>query len=402
MLRTVLFLLLSPLAASAQFPPNFQPPQHISSDEALDRVLNKNVLTHDGKPFHAVLDLHEEKGDPAYMGRVELIWAGERRYKLILTSRDFDQTLIVNGDQIEERDRGEFYPGWLNNFVTALLNPMPRLQDLRGQNRSVAIGPQMSYSCVKREDRPNGITNDLTWAEVCFSGDAPTLQFDMDFTYNMEFHDFGRFGKKEIARRYISGEADHARIDGTLTTLEELKSPDPALFTIAHPTPSADRILTTLVSTRQEEAMVESRPQDVHWPNPHEGPLSGYMIVQAITDRTGQVRETSKHNSDNAEMESYGRLVALQYKFHPLMVDGVAQQMEIPLVLHFEAATLTPYHTVNDAETRQLVRGCKLPTEIRAPAASGQTIHVQLVVVEDGGISEIGDPSHTIPPLALY
>ncbi len=348
------------------------------------------------------MDLHEQKGDPAYAGRVEIFWAADNQYKLILTSRDFDQSLIVNGSQVEEHDRGDFYPGWLHSFVTALLDPMPRIHDLQRLHQSVAIGPQMSFSCVNRTDKVNGIRNDLTWASVCFSGDAPTLEFAIDFTYNMEFHDFARFDKKQIARRYVSGAGDHARIDGTLTQLEQLKPPEAALFTIANPTPPSARILTTFVSTHQEESMVESKPQDVHWPSPHEDPLSGYMIVQAITDRTGQVRETSKHNSDNAEMESYGRLIALQYKFHPLIVDGIAQQMEMPLVLHFEASALTPYHTLNDAETRQLIRGCTLPTEISAPALSGQKIRIDLVVVEDGGISEAGDHDRRIPVLTLY
>jgi hypothetical protein len=392
---------LCPFVASAQFQPNFQPPERISSDEVLDRVLKKNVLTHGGKPFHAILDLREQKGDPAYAGRIEVFWAAEKQYKLILTSRDFDQTLIVNGAQVQEQDRGDFYPGWFNNFVTALLNPMPRLRDIEGLHQAIAIGPQM-HSCLNRNDKTNGITNDLTWASVCFSGDAPTLDFAIDFTYNMEFHDFARFGKKQIARRYVSGAGDHARIDGTLTTLEELKSPDATLFAITQPTPPAGRILTTLVSTRQEESMVQSKPQDLQWPDPHEGRLSGFMIVQAVTDRTGQVRETSKHNSDNAEMESYGRLMALQYKFHPLVIDGVAQQMEMPLVIRFEAAKLTPYRVFNDAETRQLVRGCTLPKEVSDPASSGKTITIGLVVVEDGGISEVGASDGKVPSPALY
>lgn len=401
-LLPLVYMALCPLAVLAQLPPNFQPPQNISSDDALDRALNKNVLTHDGKPFHAIMDIREEKGDPSYAGRVEVFWAAEQQYKILVTSRDFDQTLIVDGAKIEERDRGDFYPGWLGSFVTALLNPMPRLHDLQGLHRTVAIGPHMSFSCVNRTDKVNGITNDLTLASVCFGGEAPTLQFAMDFTYNMEFHDFARFGKKEIARRYVNGAGDHARIDGTLTTLEELKPVDSALFAVTNPVSPGDRILTTLVSTLQEEAMVELKPQDVQWPSPHEGPLSGYMIVQAITDRTGQVRETSKHNSDNAEMESYGRLLALRYKFHPLVIDGIAQQMEMPLVLHFEAAGLTPYRILSDAETRQLVRGCTLPKEISDPAVSGKTVTIDLVVVEDGGISGVSSPDGKVPAPALY
>jgi hypothetical protein len=34
-------------------------------------------------------------------------------------------------------------------------------------------------------------------------------------------------------------------------------------------------------------------------------------------------------------LESFGREVALKYKFNPLVIDGTPRQMVIPLVLHF-------------------------------------------------------------------
>ena len=189
----VLFsLLAAPLCAQMQF----TPPQMISSDDALDRALKNNVLTNKGTPFHAVLEIGAEKEDlPAFKGRVELFWETDKRYRLILESQDFGQTLIVNDGQVMETDRGDFYPTWLRGFVIALMDPMPRLKDLRGRQDRVAVGPKV-YSCVRRDDRPGGITDEMTWAQVCFSGDEPMLQFAMDFTYNMEFHDFQKFGEE--------------------------------------------------------------------------------------------------------------------------------------------------------------------------------------------------------------
>jgi len=375
---------------------------HIPSDEALDRALKNNVLTSHGSPFHAILDVKPENGgDPVHQGRIELFWADDKTYRLILDSPDFGQTLIVNDKHVMETDRGDFYPGWLRGFVTALMDPMPRLKDLRGLNQVIAIGPQMSFSCVRRDDRTNGITNDLTFAQACFSGDTPRLQFAMDFTYNMEFSDFEGFGKKQIAHTYVTGTKGHEQLRGKLTALEDWK-PDQSLLTATKPTAPVDRILTTFVSTTTEESMLENAPKEVTWPTVREGKTDGYMIVQAITDRTGQVRETSKHNSDNPGLESFGREVALKYKFRPLIIDGVPQQMEMPLVLHFTTKLSNPIPELDDKTSRKMITGCSLPNEIRDPASAGQQIVITFQIHEDGGLMTLGSSDRKIPVMTLY
>jgi hypothetical protein len=401
MLRTcfLFFLFLGgPLCAQMQF----SPPQLISSDEALDRALKNNVLTYKGQPFHAVLEIAPEKDDdPAFKGRVEVFWENNEKYRLVLESSNFGQTLIVNDVHVMETNRGDFYPNWLRGFVTALMDPMPRLKDLRGRQDKVAVGPK-TYSCVRRDDKPAGITDQMTWAQVCFSGDEPQLQFVMDFTYNMEFHDFKKFEKKQIARTYVSGAGDHARLQGTLTTLEKWE-PDEALLAVTTPTAPSERILTTFVSTLTEESMLENAPKDVAWPEIRSGKTEGYMIVQATTDRTGQVRETSKYNSDNAGLESFGREVALKYKFKPLVVDGAPQQMVMPLVLHFTTKVGgDPIPDLDDATTRKMITGCSLPHEIKDPASAGQQIDITFFVWDDGRLGTLGSSDHKIPVPTLF
>src|SRR5216683_2006047 len=89
-------LLVAPLCAQMQTPPS----KRISSDDALDRALKNNVLTSNGSPFHAVLEIGAGKGDdPTFKGRVELFWENEQKYRLMLESPDFGQTLILNDGQ---------------------------------------------------------------------------------------------------------------------------------------------------------------------------------------------------------------------------------------------------------------------------------------------------------------
>ena len=237
------------------------PTGRLSSDEAFDRALANNVLTAGSQPFHAILSIAPQKSpDPAYSGRVEIYWQSPTAYRVIVESRDFAQTSIVSGEQIQETNRGDFYPRWLQDFVTALLDPMPRLKDLRGRADTVPLGPQLTFSCVRRDDKNAGITNDLTWAQVCFDGEAPRLGFAMDFTYNMEFNDPRPFGPQLIARTYVTGAGNNQRLTGTLSTLEKW-TPDPALLSVLHSTPVDQRITTTFVSTLTEESRLESAPR---------------------------------------------------------------------------------------------------------------------------------------------
>jgi hypothetical protein len=401
MLRIDLFalcLLVVPCFAQTQNPPA----QRISAADAIDRALKNNVLTSGGSPFHAVLEIAAAKGDdPAHKGRIELFWENEHRYRLLLYSPSFGQTLVANDAAVMEEDRGDFYPGWLRGFVTALMDPMPRANDLRGRDDTVEAGPHVEFSCIRRDDRPGGITDQMTFAQICFNGEEPQLEFVLDFTYNMGFSDFTNFLDKKIARTYENGVGSQQQLRGRLTTLEAWK-PDESLLTVTKQTPPAGRISTKLVSTATEESMLEIAPKDVEWPAVREGKTDGYMIVNATTDRTGQVREATKHDSANMAVESYGCEVALKYKFKPLVIDGIAQQMEMPLVLHFTTKIANPIPELDDKTSRKMISGCSLPHEINDPASAGQQIVIQIQINEGGNIMTLGGSDRKIPGPILY
>jgi hypothetical protein len=375
--------------------------------DALDKALTTNVLTHDGVPFHAILTFKpkEPDVDQKISGTVQVFWSAPKHYRLQLETPAFGQTLIVDGDRIQETDRGDFYPNWLQNFVTGLLDPMSRLASIREHPNRITGGPAgngyFMQPCVGRDDRPNNVTDQLTWAQICFDTNGPQLQFVIDFAYNMQFGDFHDFHGKQIAHTYTSGTGSNDPLIGRLTALEDWH-PDDKLLTVITPTPLTDRILTTLVSTQQEESMVESAPKDVQWPHVPEGPFHGFMIVQAIADRTGQVRWSSKHNSDNGLLEAFGRDVAMRYKFHPLVVDGVPQQMIMPLVLHFHTAMDHPLPDLDDKQTRHIITGCDLPHKIGDPASAGQMIEIVFKVHDDGKMETVGSSDRKIPVLNLF
>jgi hypothetical protein len=171
----------------------------------------------------------------------------------------------------------------------------------------------------------------------------------------------------------------------------------------ASPTAPSERILTSVVSTATAESLLQSAPKDVHWPPVREGRLDGYLIVHAITDRTGQVREASPYFSDdNRELEPFVKQVALQYKFKPFLVDGVTRQLEMPLRIHFTTTAGEPIPELDDAQTRKLITGCNLPHKISDPASAGQQIEIIFRVSEGGHMGTVGSSDRKIPVLNLF
>ena len=127
----------------------------------------------------------------------------------------------------------------------------------------------------------------------------------------------------------------------------------------------------------------------------------GMPRVQA--DRTGQVREAAPYNSDgNQELAPFVSQIALQYKFKPLLVDGAARQMEMPLVLHFTTTSGEPIPELDDAQTRKLITGCDLPHKVSDPASTGQQIEIIFKVHENGHMETVGSSDRKIPVLSLF
>jgi hypothetical protein len=387
--RLIVFLsLLSwTLQLYAQFS-NFPQVQgeRVDADSALSRGLKTSSLTEGGKPFHAVLMIGTP-GSP-YSGRVEVWWASAKKYKTIIASPAFSQTQIVNGAQVMETNSGDYYPRWLENFVDAILEPIPMIGNFRGRGGAVMVGQRIMNSCLRRDDRPGGITDQMTWGDICFTGSEPRLESALTMNYDIHFEDWKSFDKKQIARTYKTSVLDYKEIVAHLTTLEELRDATDELFAVTVPTPPEQQISTAFVSTLKEESLIENAPK-IDWPTVREGKTDGYMIVYARTDRTGQVRETAKHNSDQPGLESFGMEQALRYKFKPLIVKEVAVQMEMPLVLHFTSKIADPLPILRGEELLKQISGCDARLVSTIPT-TGNIQATSIAVNEQGKLTGEG------------
>jgi len=109
---------------------------------AVDRALRLCSLSEGDQPFHLVLEISppahpagssrgpsSRVSDPRVQNlraHVEVFWLNPITYRTEIRSQSFSQIRIVNGNVVEEHDTGDFYPRWIQNFVDAILDPVPQ------------------------------------------------------------------------------------------------------------------------------------------------------------------------------------------------------------------------------------------------------------------------------------
>ena len=317
----------------------------------LRQSLHESVLVEGHQPFHFVLEIAPDiaahahaRPVPSFMtGKVELFWDNRNRYKLVLDSPDFKQTRIVDADKVEEHDKGDFYPRWLDDFVRMLLSPVPQSQVPKLMEQRLTGGgtfalpgrqPVTMPRCLETSDRPDGITEETSIARVCFDASHPWYQGTLDFTRYVSFADYSPFGGQMIPRTWLDDIPENIFVRGKVTLLEKLSATDLKAIHVSDSTPPKNQLRTMFLSRKEIGDRIANVP-DYEWP-PDNGVLEGYMIVYVRTDQTGQIKESYWDSSDNYGLQDAGVSLALKSSLKPMFVDGVAVQIEGPLVIHFK------------------------------------------------------------------
>ena len=328
-----------------------QAPSPSANTALLQQSLHESVLIEGHQPFHLVLEIapdttphaHARPAPSSMHGKVELFWANRSHYRLVVNSPEFSQTRVVDGDQVEEHDNGDFYPRWLDDFVRMLLAPVPTgqvpkliQQRLTGGGTFALPGrpPITMPRCLETSDRPDGITEETSIARVCFEATHPWYQGTLDFTRYVSFSDYAPFGGQMIPRTWSDDIPENIFVEGKVTLLEKLAAGDLKTIRISNATPPTEQIRTVFFSRKDIGDHIANVPS-YEWPS-KDGAPEGYMIVYVRTDRTGQIRESYWSSSDNYGLQDAGVALALKSSLKPMLVDGVGVQVEGPLVLHFK------------------------------------------------------------------
>jgi hypothetical protein len=304
-----------------------QTPSPSANTALLQQSLNDSILIDGHQPFHLVLEVapdttphaHARPAPSSMRGKVELFWDTRSHYRLVLNSPEFSQTRVVDGNQVEEHDEGDFYPRWLDDFVRMLLDPVPRSQvpkliqqQLTGGGTFALPGrPAITMPrCLETSDRPAGITEETSIARVCFDASHPWYQGTLDFTRYVSFADYAPFGGQMIPRTWSDDIPENIFVEGKVKLLEKLSAGDLKSIHVSSATPPKEQIRTMFLSRKDIGDHIANVP-DYEWP-PKDGAPEGYMIVYVRTDRTGQIRESYWDSSDNYGLQDAGVALALK------------------------------------------------------------------------------------------
>jgi len=305
--------------------------------EALESALRSSTLFEGNQPYHLLLEITPPLGGPAEMrAEVEIYWLNQRTYRTVIRSARLNQTRIVNGGVVEEHDSGEkgaavFYPRWLENFVDALLEPVPDLERFRKLTGRVPVGAQARPCLTVAAEDSTPMD-----AQICLQVGEPRLGSFQDFRRYIAFDNFAPFGGVQVPRRVINELPGHVLLEGRVVALEPLQPGDYGLVKATQYTGPEEKIVTVLVPEESALAQLEWNRRQA-WP-PVRKTGAGAASETAVhlyvrTDRTGQVREAYTDPGDHYGLQNGALRQALQLKFKPLVVDGQARQMETVLTL---------------------------------------------------------------------
>jgi hypothetical protein len=399
--RPLYFAVLALLAATAMAQEDQG--KVVSVGEAADHAVQQSKLTlAGGTPFHLKAHIAGSGAPkPEYSADVEEYWLSPEKWRRTVETAGFSQTLIANGGQVSETLKGDYYPFWLHDLVTALVDPLPMVDQLKSMRGQVEI-PQdslKSSSCMNMQLKAGTppAQNTIPYA-FCFGGKIGLLQAVLTPGYKAQFDDYLPFKKKMVARTLRAEFAPGLTLAAKITELSELANPDEKLFAIDKATPLTEQMKTSQVTEDVARTLALNTPAIV-WPAVREGKTSGVMSLYISNDRAGHVREAWPMASGNSELNDAARNQVLQWQYKPY-VNGGPSQMEALLTFAFTTRIENPIPVLSDAEARKLATRVVEPLVAPGKARKGTRFTLRISVDEAGKLQAVLNPNSIAP--ALY
>jgi hypothetical protein len=307
----------------------------------------------------------------------------------------FSQTLIVNGDAVSEKDAGDYFPFWLNELVTAMVDPLPMLDALKQVNAQVAK-PQGSANSTACADLHGKVDR---WV-ICFEGSHGLLASVFTKGYAAEFKDHKNFGNKRVARLIAIEPEPGTKIEAHITELTKLTQPDDQMFAVRDPTPRAERIKSLRVD---EDTLrkLSLGSTEIDWPPVGGGTATGGCAVYVSADRAGNIREAWPEGCDNAGLQGPVREMGKKWRLKPAIAGGAPVQVEALLgfTFHTMVDNSNPLPELSDTEARKLATGVVEPVFPLGSAPRGTEFVVRISVDQIGKLTGIENTQNLEGPI---
>jgi hypothetical protein len=309
------------------------------------------------------------------------------------------QTIVMSGGTKSERDEGDYFPLWLRMFVNGLFHPAPEA-DVAAWRASGTMIEQItmpngakSTPCARTQTKVGPLN---TFSNVCFD-DQGRLDFYGSPGYDMEFHDYQKFGKKEIARRLSSNPEPGTALLGQVVTLEDEVKSKAGGDAFASLPGNDDRFETLRMDVEQLTPLSAGNPA-IMWPPVTSGKLTGHVVFYIATDIAGHVREAWPLSTDNLDLDVVREQV-MKWTLTPTANNGRPIQVDGGLALSFATTQGEPIPHLTDSEVRELATHVVDPVW-PSGAQHGLILEAEVSVDEHGSLAGTSFPH--FPPAMVF
>jgi len=320
-----------------------------------------------------------EGGDTSPKAEVEIEWVAPDKWRRTITSDEFAQTLIVNGDKVFDRHSDNYFPLFLDTLVTAMIYPAKILAAYQPGDRL--------------QTKANGASSES--GSVCYD-EKHTICMHTPFGltetvgvagHSIEFTQYENFRGMRIARRLVfnvsAGDFEIAHV----TTLEPLKHPDESHFAIDNPTPREGQLVAAIFNESELRSLAAEQ-FEIIWPQVLDGAQTGTATFYVAIDPRGRIREALPIQTANERSNDSAIRQIMRWKFKPPTRDGLAVQAEGLLTFQLNTRAFGPKDLLSDAEVRKLATNTVEPVIPPGAVPPGTEYKLWIAVDSDGIVIE--------------
>jgi hypothetical protein len=327
-------------------------------DIATKAVAISDLTGKDARPFHLRIQVSEpENPNSPYQGAIEEWWLSNYVWRREVTSKDgLHQTIVVANGARTEKDEGDYFPHWLQEFVQAAFDPAPSASVFTASGLTIdqitMPGGRKSDACARIKSKVGLGDNSIDfYSNICFDSEN-RLKFYGSPGYDMEFHDYRSFGNKQFPREFSNDPEPGTHLVGKVELEDE---PETAAYSkLFIPLFTHDSRFSSIVATTSQLQEVTAKIPPIAWPPVRSGKTSGHLGIYISVDSQGNVREAWPLTGDNGELHDLIREQARLWQVLPVLNEsGKPTQIEGSLTFAFETRIGNPLPTVTGADIQK-------------------------------------------------
>ncbi len=348
-----------------------------ASDYAQPPVVQGTLVAPGSTPFHLKATIAAQ-GEPN-KGEIEIYWMAPDKWRRTITTEEFSQTVVVNGDRISEQDSEDYFPLWLQTLANAMVDPEKILSAFR----------QGDHAYTKANGASSESGRTCFGPSVCGMGPFGLQETVETAGHSVTFMEYRDFDGKRIAH-LLSHRIDPGySVTAKIVELKELKHPDASLFQVPESKQGDGRLLQSIAVSEEDFRKNASESSEIIWPQVLDGATTGPASFYVSVDCTGRVREVLPIATANERSNESAISQIMKWKFKPFVKDGKPVQAESILSFTLNTRAYGPAGPLKDAEVRKLVTNAVEPTVAPGTVPAGTTKTLRIAVDFEGNVYEV-------------